>query len=450
MKNIKIYIIAALIMTFMLSASAEAKWWIFGQSNEEVSINYLYINKVASEEGGPKLVIYKESLSDGMITVNGKASVRKGKIGGVRVTTDNKEKWEDAKFSDNGAFEYLFRPETGKSYVIYVEIMDTAGKTNDIESTRKEVTVSDESVQSLIKEALDRMIEAYRNENAGLFMSYVSEEFAGDAVNLDRAIRKDFSAFDNIDIRYTINNIASNDKGVFVSLNFNRTVISSRSGQTFTDKGITEFVFRNGEEGPKVYSMKNPLIFGLSDAAEVATGTVMNAANESILVVDESGNASTMPFDEAIAFINGEETGGEVESGSATLTQRGIAPVDFDTLTVSTGDIQAEAGLNPVVGDIGPKCAFPNPLILFRSGVKWSDLGSGSIDSITEVPDQSGYSSAGHTTIVEDEIYALYLSDGKYALIRISSSTFLDGILCTTPSSIVLEYKYQPDGSRHF
>ncbi|MBI4844313.1 MAG: hypothetical protein HY809_08340 [Nitrospirae bacterium] len=451
MKNAKVYIIAAVLMTFMISSIADAKWWIFGQSNEEVSINYLYINKVSFEEGGPKIVIYKETLPDGMIVINGKASAKKGKIGAVRVTTNNKEKWEDAKFSDNGAFEYIFRPEQGKEYVILVEVTDTAGKTNDAEATRKEVAISDQNITALIRETLDKMIEAYRNEDAGRFMSFVSEDFAGDATNLDRAIRKDFSAFDNIDLRYSLNNVASGAKGmIFVSLNFNRSVISARDGMNYTDRGVTEFVFQLGSV--KVYSMKNPLIFGLSDAANVATGTVQSATNESILVLDESGNAETMPFNDAIAFINGEDTGGgsEVESGSVTLTQRGVFPVDFDTLTVSTGGTQAEAGLNPVAGDVGPKCAFPDPMIIFKSGVKWSDLGSGSIDSITEVPDQSGYSSADDTDIVEDEIYALYLTDGKYALIRVSSSTFLPGILCTTPSSIVLEYKYQPDGSRNF
>jgi len=132
------------------------------------------------------------------------------------------------------------------------------------------------------------------------------------------------------------------------------------------------------------------------------------------------------------------------------LTQRGIAPVDFDTLTVSTGEKQAEAGLNPAVGDVGPKCALPHPLLLFKAGVKWKDMGSGPISSVTSVPDQSTYSSSNHTTIVEDEIFALYLSNGKYGLIRITSSTFADGVACSVPSSITVEYKYQPDGTGNF
>ncbi len=74
---------------------------------------------------------------------------------------------------------------------------------------------------------MEGMAEAYRREDAGKFMSYVAEDFAGDAVNLDRAIRKDFSLFDNIDLRFTINNVASGGKGIVVSINFSRSLISS-------------------------------------------------------------------------------------------------------------------------------------------------------------------------------------------------------------------------------
>lgn len=442
MKNIRIYIIAALMMLLMLSSRAEAKWWIFGQSNEEVSINYLYLNNVAFEEGGPKLVIYQETLSEGMIRISGKAAVKKGKIGGVRVSVNDREKWDDAEFSDNGAFEYTFRPETGMSYIIYVEVMDTAGKTNDVEATRREVAISDESIQAVIRQVLDAMIEAYRNENLNLFMSYVSEEFAGDATNLDRAVRKDFSAFDNIDIRYTINNLASSDKGIFVSLNYNRTVISSRSGETLTDKGITEFVFRNGEGGPKAYSMKNPLIFGLSDAAEVATGTVQSATNDSILVVDESGNAETMPFNDAIAFINGEEASG-VESGSnITLVSESHPPAGFDFVagetTVADGDFIITGG-----DDTPPAYAYG----FLNNGATLVDLGAVAINTVDEAP-AAGYTDPGGINFYEGHTYAFKLGSGKYALMEVKS-IILTWVVDHFRYTMSFDYKYQPDGSRN-
>ena len=247
MKNIRINLVVSFLILFLSTVNADAKWWIFGQSNDEININYMYINKISYDETGPELTIYKETLLDGLIHITGKASVRKGKIGGVRVSTSNKERWEEAKFSETGAFEYSFRPDPDKEHVLYVEIMDTAGKTNDIEATRKKVKLSDQNIMALIRETLDKMIESYRNEDPTRFMSYVSEDFAGDETNLDRAIRKDFSAFDNIDLRYTLNNVAAGTRGmVYVSINFNRSVISAKDGKSYTDRGMTEFVFQLG------------------------------------------------------------------------------------------------------------------------------------------------------------------------------------------------------------
>ena len=159
--------------------------------------------------------------------------------------------------------------------------------------------------QQIIREVLDKMIAAYRNEEPSGFMKYVSDNFTGDATLLDRAIRKDFSAFDNIDLTYTLNNISSDPKGrIFVSINYNRKVISSKSGAMLTDRGTTEFIFSLEEGGPKVYSMKNPLIFGLSDASNVAQGTVMSSSNDPILVVYSTGKAATLPFRDALVVIN--------------------------------------------------------------------------------------------------------------------------------------------------
>ena len=131
------------------------------------------------------------------------------------------------------------------------------------------------------------MIKAYENEESNLFMTYVSSDFAGDYAVLDSAIRKDFNAFDLIRINPFINNITSSSGGkIYVALQYNRTVVAAKSGQTYTDKGYTEFVLTNENGKFKIFSMKNPLIFGLSEAGEVATGTVQSPNNDPILLED--------------------------------------------------------------------------------------------------------------------------------------------------------------------
>lgn len=166
-----------LILSLLFIQIVEAKWWIFGVSEDEITIKYLYLNNTSYDELGQKVKVYKETLEDGNIVIKGKATVKTGKIANVRISINNKESWERAKLSREGDFEFRFRPELNKTYVVYIEIMDTRGKTNDIESTRKEITVSERNITAMIKETLEAMAEAYRREDAGRFMSYVADDF---------------------------------------------------------------------------------------------------------------------------------------------------------------------------------------------------------------------------------------------------------------------------------
>jgi hypothetical protein len=118
-------------------------------------------------------------------------------------------------------------------------------------------------------EVLDQLIEAYAGRNAVKFMSLVAEEFAGDRTILDRAIRKDFSLFTNIDNRYTFNNVTADSKGIFIyaSLNFTMTHTVIKTGKPETLSGTTEMIFRVTDKSAKLQGMKHPLIFGVSDPA---------------------------------------------------------------------------------------------------------------------------------------------------------------------------------------
>jgi hypothetical protein len=294
MNRLKLLAITLLCLT--ITNVAEAKWWIFGQSENEISTRYLYLNGVSYDELGDKVTVYRETLPEGRLVLRGKAGTTSSQVGVVQVSRDGKGTWQEAARSDDGTFEYGFKPEIGKSYLMYVKIMDTTGKSNDVEATRKEVTVSDQNISALVRKALNDLIAAYRAEDPRGFMNLVSPDFSADAAILDRAIRRDFTVFDNIDLRYTLNNVTSAGSGkVFVSLSFTRGVTSTRSGKTLTDTGSTEFVFSMEEKGPKVFSMKNPLIFGLSDAENVATGTVPSSEPTITVASDGSVTIGTPP-----------------------------------------------------------------------------------------------------------------------------------------------------------
>lgn len=283
----KLIILAAALL--VLAGTADAKWWIFGKSKTEVGLKYLFINKLSADETGPKIKLFRETLgADGLVRITGRASG--GQTGSLRITLDDKATWVDVKFADNGTFEHSFKPEPGKTYALLIEVTDTAGRTNKPEDTRKELSLSDENIQDKVKEALDALFAAYGAESLQKFMSHVGENFAGDKAILERAVKRDFDALSNINMRYTLNNVAAGAQGrVFVSVTFNRMVFVNKTGASSTDSGSTEFVFDSKEGKLSLFSMKQPLMFGLSDAENVATGEVLGNTG-STLVLDESGN----------------------------------------------------------------------------------------------------------------------------------------------------------------
>lgn len=279
-----------LLITVVLSHNiVNAKWWIFGKSRDEVTIKYILINGVSQDETAGKITLFSETLKDSNVLVKGRAYAGKGTtVGLVRYTLDNKNTWKEAKFSENGDFEFSFKAQKGEKYTLCIEITNTVGKTNKVDETCREIKISDENITSKIKEVLDDMFKAYSDKNLQAFMRNVSNDFAGDRDFLELAIKKDFSALDNIRIHYTINNIASGQKVIAVSLTYSRSFLSKKSGTITQDNGITEMVFKIQNNRFMLYSMKKPLLFGLSDADNVATGTTPGQSDG--IVIDEGGS----------------------------------------------------------------------------------------------------------------------------------------------------------------
>lgn len=426
------FIFAAVLMVTL--PGARAGWWIFGQAANEVRINYLYVCGASLDEAGPKVKIPRSSLKDGIAVVKGRASVRKGTIGAVQVNLAEPADWQKAKLSSAGTFEYSFAPETGRVYKFSVKAMDTSGKTNEVASTERELQFIDLDIRAEIIKTLDAMIAAYQAENATAFMTYVSPDFAGDADILDTAVRKDFSAFSDIRLAYTLSGLASGDSGrTSVAINFRRQVIASKDGETYSDSGTTEFVFKQVEKGWQVYSMKNPLIFGLSLASEVGTGSVPQPpGGGEIIVIGTGGTVTTVP--------------------PGTITQPGgpeSDPIFAYNVTIPNGqsfnfaDGTLSAGGDVVYDATNPPFPPGNPgSIVFKPGTKSAQLGVINVETVTTVPNQSTYASMPSGPLMPDGGYALYLTTGKYVVLQITA--------INNPSSITIRYKYQPNGANLF
>ncbi|MDD5008923.1 MAG: hypothetical protein PHC68_11090 [Syntrophorhabdaceae bacterium] len=432
-----------LLLFFLLLAFASdghAKWWIFGASEDNVELQYIYLNKMSFSETGTKVLLFRETLPNGMVMIQGKATAGMNKIGSARVSTDGKQSWLDMKLSNSGAFEYGFKPELNKTYRIYVEITDTRGKTNNVESTLKEVVVSTQNVQGVVKSILNSLIDAYQKEKPQEFMALVSDDFTGDKTFLDRAVRKDFSAFDNIILRYVLTNVTVDTTGkIFVTFTYNRQVTSARSGRTLQDNAATQMTFKLGDRGAKIYSMKWPLIFGLSDSSNVAQGFVSETAGTDVIIVDSKGQAKKVTYQESVKFVEGGgTTTAETKSVTLHMTAVSTEGLKFSTDTRTTEILTPP----PMNGDIMLVC----PGIRLNVGIFAQDLGAKSVDSVSEAP-SSGYSIAGIiTAFTVGHSYAFKLADGKYAVVEIVNDT----AAACPPRTTTIRYKYQPNGSRTF
>jgi len=432
------------LLSFLLIVSAvqdsNAKWWIFGASEDEVELQYIYLNKVSFSELGQKVTLYRELLPNNILLIQGKAVAGKNKIGAARISIDGKQTWVDMKLSENGVFEYGFVPEINRPYKIYVEITDTRGKTNDIDKTYKEVIISTQNIYQAVKNIMDNLIDAYQSENPTKFMGLVSDDFTGDKTLLDRAIRKDFSNFDNILLRYLITNVSSDATGkIFVTFNFNRQLTSTKTGKTIQDSGTTQITLKLGERGGQIYSMKWPLIFGVSDPTNVAQGAVPQTSNTEIIVVDNKGETQKVPAKEAEQYAQTGESS-TINAKLITLklygqTMEGFI-FDSETKTSNPND-------NP---DIMLVCIgfFLKPNTLSQ------DLGVKSIDTIKEVP-TAGYQAQPDLFIQLMHAYALKLSNNKYAVVEIVDDTG-GGQACFLQNTrtVRIKYKYQPNGTNKF
>ena len=193
--------------------------------------------------------------------------------------------------------------------------METAGRTNDVDETYKQVIVTQADVRTLVSDALDRLFSAYTGRDLRGFMLLVSPDFVGDDLLLERAVADDFGKLDDIRIAYSIVSVSSSSGGrMFALISYDRSVVSSKDGKTYRDSGLTELTLTTESDGVKIYSMKQPIIFGVSGATDIAAGTV-SQDNGSILHVDDTGQATLGPPDES-------GTGETIRRSKETITLR--------------------------------------------------------------------------------------------------------------------------------
>lgn len=298
--------------------------------------------------------------------------------------------------------------------------------------------ISPYDYEQRVRVTLAALAAAYEQQDLRAFINLVSPDFVGDDFLLYRAIRRDFRFFDNIDLRLDVDGVAIDRKGrAQVTVRYNRNVIANKDGRSYKDSGLTQMTFRLEADKIKLYDMKFPLIFGLSEGLQVASGVVRTAETSRIMAVDRRGNVSIVPFRDAL------------EAANSNSVVRGIASLRADASGKDSWSFADNRKFKSMTlqGDFAVES-----FLMFKAGTKWLKLPP-SIDfaSITQVPDPAtaAYNTAPVTSgmPVIGDVYALQLVGGKFAVIEIRDyqASAVGGAWAA-----VVRYLYQPSGSRNF
>lgn len=119
---------------------------------------------------------------------------------------------------------------------------------------------------AMVRDSLNKLMNAYEFRNAREFSSLVSERYTGDSTVLDISVGRDFSAHHDLTIRYIVNNITLDSSGgkAFVALNFTRGWTDIKTGKRMNETRQTSMVFILENGVYKLFTQNRPFLFGLN------------------------------------------------------------------------------------------------------------------------------------------------------------------------------------------
>lgn len=442
---------AALIGCCALLAAVPAlgQWYQFGRAEDEPRIAELKLNNIDATRFVDAVVMSREDLAAGKIVFRGRAEVGRGTIGIVEYSLDNGQSWNAAQVADRGLFSFELRPEFERAYRVIVRALTTAGRQSRDEdhSFRLQVTASDTAEE--VRRTFLRMLEAYQNENLGEFMRHVSDFFQGNLPTLEDAVRSDFANFDNIRIQPNITRVTSGAGDYEVYFTFNRQVYATRSARLLRDQAASTMAFRRAEGGMKLVRLAAPLIFGVSNPADVATTVTAQSVGQQVITVNPTTGTAALATQTATPPAS-SGIGSSVETGTATLpfsftagpvySYKSFAFLNADQFSETTVPSSYAFSGDFMVAGAGN---------LFVKGGRSARTCPTSYAALTVAP-TTGYTAGGGAPIAGVAVgncYVFQLVGPRYAAIEVTSFTVVGCPAAPCSNSFSFRYKYQTNGS---
>ncbi|MCC5872809.1 MAG: hypothetical protein JJU22_10465 [Gammaproteobacteria bacterium] len=285
-----------LVLLATLPLVATAQWWRFGTDAGEPVFTDLLFNQIPALDAERKLELSRDDLESGRVIVRGRAEIGEGRIGRVEASLDAGVTWIEIPFNERGLFAFEFAPELDRLYPFRIRALSTTGVSSNELDHALDLTVARFSARDMVALAFEQLIQRYAARDQSGFMGGVADDFVGNAQALDSALSNDFRIFDAIRIQPTIRRITGQGGRYQVNFQFERQVRSVRSGELFRDRATSSMIFVRGPEGYLLHEMAAPLIFGLSDAAELATFAEAESTGAEVIHVDADGGIDKRPL----------------------------------------------------------------------------------------------------------------------------------------------------------
>jgi hypothetical protein len=440
----------AAILLFGCVQSAIGAWWEFGRREGEPVITELRVNTVDATRLVDNVVLSREDLVSGVVTIRGRAEVRQGVIGLVEYSIDGGRTWRTATLGDRGMFVIELKPDVGRSYAVTVRAITTVGKQTDDADYSFKLEVGTGNTTEEVRSTFLRMLEAYRGKNRSEFMRYVSDDFEGIVSALDEAVSNDFRNFDNIRIEPNITRISPFGGGFEIYFTFNRQVYSTRNGRLLKDAAASTMMFRREAQGYRLTRLAAPLIFGVSNPTDVATSVTTQSVGQQVITVNPTTGAATTATQAATA-PTGSSAVSTLDTGSRTMTFSTVPgpTFNFNSFEFGTGGTVYSTGAtanSPAAFLFQGDFALGGQNIHFKNAVQARTCGT-TFSALLTAP-TSGYT-AGPTTIgplAAGQCWVFSTVGPRYGAIEITNfTTNCPAAACN--SSVSFRYKYQSDGT---
>ena len=270
-------------------------WVSFAYSQERIEI---FEVKVEGKDA-PNLIeefsFYKEDLIRGRINITGKAKSKEAAISKVEVSTDGGRTWQEAEGKEN--WQFSFYPEEGLHKIKFL-VSDTEGNMATMGDLR--IIYTKFRPEEAILKLLDKIGEAYAEENLQKFLSCFSISRYPDYIKFKEAIQRDFQYFRNIRTFKRIKNynISEDQRAAFYDVLWKSKYIDIRDNSKGLRSAIINMYLTKEQGLWKVASMKNNIVFGT---------TLLSDIDLTLSPSDITSSGGVAPIITATIHNNGDE-----------------------------------------------------------------------------------------------------------------------------------------------